>query len=493
MLKNMLKWRTTMRIKELCQGQSVVDHPTSIFIYGHDREKAMQSTIIRKQTQNCSQLVESLVNNMTQDGSLPHLKQSTLVTLGYVCAETFHHLKQDEVDSVLAVIFQGMNQSENTAEVSVTTTNALFDSLDFFRRKFDNEVDSTHIINVVCERAFSEKAEIRQAAFECLVSIALKYHKLSEEYKERLGNPDSGDSSSPQFIKKALPHLIPMLLGKPRKPEEGKDHSGDVLRISMTARKCLCLVSRTGGDEIVHIAIPFILENILEIGSWRHREAAISAFESILDGSTINKLSPHVTGLLRFLLPAIKDENKDARETNAWTLNHLPHTRQTQSQIEEFQQHHRVTGLDNTISASQQPKVIEKLTVSKKKSLIELMSLVRGHLNSNGELEKEMWKIFLLEEEKSQTVLMKFLSAKDFSVKKSLKMLKNTLKWRTTMRIKELCQGQSVVDHPTSIFIYGHDREGHAVVYDNVYNDFPKKIFDDRAELDRTVSSFLKT
>ncbi|KAF2545210.1 hypothetical protein F2Q70_00023818 [Brassica cretica] len=54
MLKNMLKWRTTMRIKELCQGQSVVDHPTSIFIYGHDREKAMQSTIIRKQTQNCN-------------------------------------------------------------------------------------------------------------------------------------------------------------------------------------------------------------------------------------------------------------------------------------------------------------------------------------------------------------------------------------------------------------------------------------------------------
>lgn len=171
----------------------------------------------------------------------------------------------------------------------------------------------------------------------------------------------------------------------------------------------------------------------------------------------------------------------------------LPHTRQTQSQIEEFQQHHRVTGLDNTISASQQPKVIEKLTVSKKKSLIELMPLVRGHLNSNGELEKEMWKIFLLEEEKSQVILMKFLSAKDFSVKKSLKMLKNTLKWRTTMRIKELCQGQSVVDHPTSIFIYGHDREVHAVVYDNVYNDFPKKIFDDRAELDRTVSSFLKT
>ena len=68
---------------------------------------------------------------MTQDGSLPHLKQSTLVTLGYVCAETFQHLKQDEVDSVLAVILQGMNQSENTAEVSVTTTNALFDSLDF--------------------------------------------------------------------------------------------------------------------------------------------------------------------------------------------------------------------------------------------------------------------------------------------------------------------------------------------------------------------------
>lgn len=36
-------------------------------------------------------------------------------------------------------------------------------------------------------------------------------------------SPDSGDSSFPQFIKKALPHLVPMLLEKLGKSEEGKD------------------------------------------------------------------------------------------------------------------------------------------------------------------------------------------------------------------------------------------------------------------------------
>ncbi|KAL0744202.1 hypothetical protein Bca4012_085715 [Brassica carinata] len=612
---------------------------------------------------NWPQLVESLVNNMNQQSSLPYLKQSTLEILGYVCENLRHHLKQDEVDSVLAVILQGMNQSENTAEVRVKATTVLFNALDIFRRKFENEVDRTHIINVVCETAFSEKAEIQQAAFGCLVSIASKHYKLSGGYMGRLvevtaskaasedeesvalkaiefwssicdfeihcqhESPDSGDSSPPQFINKALPHLVPMLLGKLRKPEEDTDHYDDVLSISMAARECLCLVSRRGGDEIVPLVIPFILTNIRETMSWRDREAAISAFGSILDGSTINKLSTHVPGLLRFLLAAIKDENKDVRDTNASTLNRilhfsyspgsgsssaevveifqesinneqnlpetvsrvlslcfmmikhqtgaidLPQTAESQSSMERLQQHQRVTehqrvtGSDITVSDSeqlqqsqsteqqqlraesqsqmeglqqhqrqlqrsqslpteqqqlraeqsrsqtaqsqsqmkwlhqhqtahprpQQLNVREKLTVSERKSLVELMPLVRGLLDSNGQLEKEMWGISLLEEEKSRPILLKFLRATDFSVTKSLEMLKNTLVWRNTVKINKLCEAQAVVDHtPPSIFIYGHDREGHPVVYDNVYRDFPKNIFNVRAQLEGKVSDFLE-
>ncbi|WZY96164.1 hypothetical protein YC2023_068493 [Brassica napus] len=419
-----------------------------------------------------SLIVESLVN-MNQQSSLPHLKQSTLVTLCYVCEESFHHLKHE--------------------------------------------------------------------------------------------GPASGDS----FIKKVLPHLVPMLLVNLRKAEEDNDHSGDV---SLISRRCLCLLSSAGGDELVSLAIPFIMENIAESRSWQDREASICAFGSIVHVSTINHLSPHVPVLLRFLLTAIKDDNEDVRETNVWTLDRIlpfcysfsaealevleesvrkeSNVPETASrvlslcfmmikqlspavdlpQMEGLQQ---VTGSDVTLSASQlraeqsrpkrewlqqrvrgsditfttsgqsqsqptaqqqpqpqQPKLT--VSVSERKCLVELITLVRAHLEGNGELDKEMWGICLLEEEKSEAILLKFLRATDCSVSKSLNMFKNALKWRTDEKINELCQ-HSVVDHAPSIFMYGLDRKGHPVVYDNIYHDFAKNIFDTRGQLDHTVAGFIKS
>ncbi|RID64276.1 hypothetical protein BRARA_E03222 [Brassica rapa] len=129
---------------------------------------------------------------------------------------------------------------------------------------------------------------------------------------------------------------------------------------------------------------------------------------------------------------------------------------------------------------------------SERKCLVELITLVRAHLEGNGELDKEMWGICLLEEEKSQAILLKFLRATDCSVSKSLNMFKNALKWRTDEKINELCQ-HSVVDHAPSIFMYGLDRKGHPVVYDNIYHDFAKNIFDTRGQLDHTVAGFIKS
>ncbi|CAN7107621.1 unnamed protein product [Brassica rapa subsp. narinosa] len=138
----------------------------------------------------------------------------------------------------------------------------------------------------------------------------------------------------------------------------------------------------------------------------------------------------------------------------------------------------------------QQPKLT--VSVSERKCLVELITLVRAHLEGNGELDKEMWGICLLEEEKSQAILLKFLRATDCSVSKSFNMFKNALKWRTDEKINELCQ-HSVVDHAPSIFMYGLDRKGHPVVYDNIYHDFAKNIFDTRGQLDHTVAGFIKS
>ncbi|CAA7051050.1 unnamed protein product [Microthlaspi erraticum] len=307
------------------------------------------------------ELVGSLLNNMTQQGSPAHLKQSTLETLGYVCEEISHHdLVQDEVNSVLTAVVQGMNQSENSADVRLAAAKALLNALDFSQTNFENEMERTYIMKMVCETACSKEAVIRQAAFECLVSIASTYYDVLAHYMETLfqltsnavkgdeenvalqaiefwsticdeeidrqeyDSPDTGDSSPPHssFIQKALPHLVPMLLETMEKQDEDQDHDDDVWNISMAGGTCLGLVSRTVGDAIVPLVMPFVEINIRN-PNWRSREAATYAFGSILEGPTIDKLAPMVAAGLEFLLAATKDENNHVRDTTAWTLSRI--------------------------------------------------------------------------------------------------------------------------------------------------------------------------
>ncbi|GKV22054.1 hypothetical protein SLEP1_g31959 [Rubroshorea leprosula] len=65
--------------------------------------------------------------------------------------------------------------------------------------------------------------------------------------------------------------------------------------------------------------MPFVECNISK-PDWRCREAATFAFGSILEGPTVEKLSPLVQAGLEFLLNAMKDENNHVKDTTAWTL-----------------------------------------------------------------------------------------------------------------------------------------------------------------------------
>ncbi|OIS97619.1 PREDICTED: importin subunit beta-1-like [Nicotiana attenuata] len=307
------------------------------------------------------ELIGSLLVNMTQQGRPPSLKQSTLETLGYVCEEISHQdLVQDEVNSVLTAVVQGMNVEEQSPEVRLAATRALYNALDFAQTNFGNEMERNFIMKVVCEAAIAKETEIRQAAFECLVSIASTYYELLEPYMQTVFEltakavredqesvalqaiefwssicdeeielqdyevPYSGDSSvqHSRFIEKALPTLVPMLLETLLKQDEEQDQDDDIWNLAMAGGTCLGLVARTVGDAVVPLVMPFVEANILK-PDWRSREAATYAFGSILEGPSIEKLSPMVHAGLDFLLKAMKDENSHVRDTTAWTLSRI--------------------------------------------------------------------------------------------------------------------------------------------------------------------------
>ncbi|KAH1039979.1 hypothetical protein J1N35_041722 [Gossypium stocksii] len=307
------------------------------------------------------ELIGSLLNNMTQQDKPAALKQATLEALGYVCEEISHQdLVQDEVNAVLTAVVQGMNLAEHGPEVRLAATKALYNALEFAQTNFENEMERNYIMKVVCDTAMSKEVEIRQAAFECLVAIASAYYEVLEPYMQTLfqltsnavkgdeetvalqaiefwssicdeeielqefENPESGDSGPPHsgFIEKALPSLVPLLLETLLKQEEDQDQDDTIWNISMAGGTCLGLVARTVGDAIVPLVMPFVESNILK-PDWRCREAATYAFGSILEGPTVEKLSPLVQAGLDFLLNCMKDGNNHVKDTTAWTLSRI--------------------------------------------------------------------------------------------------------------------------------------------------------------------------
>ncbi|KAL2901998.1 Importin subunit beta-1 [Bienertia sinuspersici] len=303
-------------------------------------------------------LIGSLLSNMTLPESPASLKQSTLETLGYVCEETSHEeLEQNEVNAILTAVVQGMNLAQHSAEIRLAATKALYNALAFAQTNFENEMERSYIMKVTCETATSQEVEIRQAAYECLVAIASMYYEVLEPYMQTLFELTSkavkedeevvalqaiefwssicdeeieiqesfSDQSEPphsRFIEKALQFLVPMLLETLLKQEEDQDQDDSIWNLSMAGGTCLGLVARTVGDDIVPLVMPFVEANISS-PEWRRREAATYAFGSILEGPSVEKLSPLVHAGLDFLLKAMNDQNNHVKDTTAWALSRI--------------------------------------------------------------------------------------------------------------------------------------------------------------------------
>ncbi|CAL9769572.1 unnamed protein product [Musa acuminata subsp. burmannicoides] len=306
-------------------------------------------------------LIGRLLKNMTQPDAPAPLKQATLEALGYVCEEVCpQDLEQDQVNAVLTAVVQGMNQMEHSSEVRLAAVKALYNALDFAQTNFENEVERNFIMKIVCETAMSKELEIRQAALECLVSVASTYYEYLEPYMESLFDltanavrvdeepvalqaiefwssicdeeiqiqeeiGEDGGSSSPHsnFIKQALPVLVPLMLETLLKQEDqDQDQEDGVWNLSMAGGTCLGLVARTIGDAIVPLVMPFVENNVTK-SDWRSHEAATFAFGLILEGPSIEKLAPLVHAGLEFLLNAMNHQNSHVKDTTAWTLGRI--------------------------------------------------------------------------------------------------------------------------------------------------------------------------
>lgn len=89
--------------------------------------------------------------------------------------------------------------------------------------------------------------------------------------------------------------------------------------------------------------------------------------------------------------------------------------------------------------------------------------------------EVRIWGVPLVGDECTDTVLLKFLRAREFKVKDAMTMLKNAVLWRKQFGIESLLEEDlDLQEMNRVVFTCGTDRENHPVCY-NVYGEFQNK------------------
>lgn len=308
------------------------------------------------------------------------LKQSALVTIGYICETQEPELRENlsqHSNAILTAVVQGARKEETNNDVRYAAINALGDSLDFVRTNFENEGERNYIMQVVCEATQSTDFRIQQGAFGCLNRIMSLYYDKMKFYMEkalfgltivgmkqdeedvaklavefwctvceeeisieddniqvrRIPKSEIHVTNSPQavqdgveqrplfgFAKIATTEVVPVLLELMTKIDE--DASDDDYTLSRAAYQCLTLYSQCVGGIIIAPVLQFVERN-LRAEEWQLRDAAVSAFGAIMEGPEFKMLDGLVKQALPVIISMMEDKNVIVKDSAAYTLGRI--------------------------------------------------------------------------------------------------------------------------------------------------------------------------
>ncbi|KAL4032134.1 hypothetical protein IC575_005198 [Cucumis melo] len=90
------------------------------------------------------------------------------------------------------------------------------------------------------------------------------------------------------------------------------------------------------------------------------------------------------------------------------------------------------------------------------------------------EKKLSIWGVPLLEDDRTDVILLKFLRARDFKVRDAFLMFRNTIRWREEFGIDSLVDENLGDDLEKVVYMHGYSRESHPVCY-NVFGEFQNK------------------
>ncbi|KAL8943884.1 MAG: hypothetical protein Q9216_000778 [Gyalolechia sp. 2 TL-2023] len=309
------------------------------------------------------ELMPALVQNVGEGED--HLKQASLVTIGYICEGEDTELRDSLVqhsNAILTAVVQGARKEETNPDVRYAAIVALSDSLEFVRTNFENEGERNYIMQVICEATQSGDSRIESGAYGCLNRIMALYYdkmrfymekalfgltilgmknheedvaKLAVEFwctvcEEELAIEDDNALTQAEggtelrqyfnFARVAAREVIPVLLELLAQQDE--DSAEEDYNISRAAYQCLQLFAQTVGGDIVQTVLGFVERNLRHT-DWHWRDAAVSAFGAIMEGPDEKMLEPLIKQALPVLIQMMDDTAVQVKDSAAYTLGRI--------------------------------------------------------------------------------------------------------------------------------------------------------------------------
>ncbi|KAI1958957.1 karyopherin Kap95 [Ophidiomyces ophidiicola] len=325
-------------------------------------------------------LMNTLVQNVS--GGSDHLKQSSLVTIGFICESEDPDLRESlnaYSNAILTAVVQGARKEEPNNDVRNSAITALSDAIEFVRSNFENEGERNYIMQVICEATQSNDVRIQSGAFGCLNRIMSSYYEKMRFYMEKalfgltiLGMKSQEEdvaklaiefwctvceeetaieddnklvSSNPVIYRKcqtdsfksktegssilrpffnfariACREVVPVLLELMTNQDE--DATDDDYNISRAAYQALELYASCVHAEVIPPVLEFVEAN-LRNNDWHRRDAAVSSFGAIMEGPEFETLDPLVKQALPVLIQMMDDKVIHVRDSAAYALGRI--------------------------------------------------------------------------------------------------------------------------------------------------------------------------
>jgi importin subunit beta-1 len=319
------------------------------------------------QAKEWTSLLPTLLQFVSNPEAPEMAKVSSLEALGYLCdtmdPDLVDGVDKGTVDLILNCIVSGM-ASSCTNNIRAAAVTAMANSLKFCSKNFEVQAERDAIMQAMCDAAQCTDARVRMKAFQCMDEVAENFYEYLPPYvearfsltvaamttdEEEVGKQavefwstvcaqeqDIADMLEddpeavvtrhdiiPQAVGTLMPVVLTLLLKQPEDPEE-ENYS-----IQNNASVLLVYMSEVLGDGVLDHVIPFISSNIVST-EWRNKEAALTAFGSILEGPSAEKCLPIIQAAVQMLIECFqfphatgKRERGESHKSHLYNHSHL--------------------------------------------------------------------------------------------------------------------------------------------------------------------------